>query len=511
MSQVESTPEPTKPKKRSPLTFIAPIVLIVAAYFGFKAWDFSQHHESTDNAQVAGDLVQLAPQVAGKIALVAVKENQHVQKGQLLYELDPAKYQAAVEQAKANLQSAIADAKSAGADVGFTQAASAAGLVESQGVTGQAGGGVETAESQILGAQASVENASATVRSAGLDIQDAIISEQTAKQSLSRAQEAVKYATANLQSAKSSLAAAQSSVDSAQAQADLAAKNRERSRVLAQEGAISKTQFDQTDAALKTANANLASVMEQVKSAESQVSARESDLASAKDQVGIAKLSITQAANKVSTARQKLQIAKSGQKLTQAQLESAKGNLTIARSKAVQTQGQKQQAEVAVKRVSLKQAASEQALAKVALARAALNLAQLDLDHTKIFAPANGLITRKVTEVGALVQVGQVGMYFVPDQSVFVVANFKETQVNRIQLGQPVIVEVDGISGKEYKGKVESLAPATGSMFSLLPPDNATGNFVKVVQRVPVKIVLDESASGSLKMGMSVTVSVQVN
>jgi membrane fusion protein (multidrug efflux system) len=142
--------------------------------------------------------------------------------------------------------------------------------------------------------------------------------------------------------------------------------------------------------------------------------------------------------------------------------------------------------------------------AKADLAAKKVDVAQLDLQNTKITAPDAGRIARKSVEIRSFVQVGQPLMAVVtPD--VWVTANFKETQLARMRPGQPVEIEVDAFAGRTLKGHVDSIQPGTGSRFSLFPPENATGNFVKVVQRVPVKIVFDESAEdlARLSPGMS--------
>ncbi|HET6956772.1 MAG TPA: HlyD family secretion protein, partial [Vicinamibacterales bacterium] len=112
-------------------------------------------------------------------------------------------------------------------------------------------------------------------------------------------------------------------------------------------------------------------------------------------------------------------------------------------------------------------------------------------EYTRVKAPTAGLVRRKSVEAGQIIQSGQPLMAIIPLNDVWVIANFKETQLEHMRPGQKVTVKVDAVGGKEFTGKVDSLAGATGARFSLLPPENATGNFVKVVQRVPVKIVLD--------------------
>ena len=145
-------------------------------------------------------------------------------------------------------------------------------------------------------------------------------------------------------------------------------------------------------------------------------------------------------------------------------------------------------------------------------AQAALAQAELNLHYTTLKAPADGVVSRKIVEVGQVVQVGQPLLALVSLADVWVTANFKETQLRLMRDGQPATVEVDGLGGKEFKGHIDSIAAATGAKFSLLPPENATGNYVKVVQRVPVKIVLEpgQDPDRLLRPGMSVTPTVYV-
>ncbi|HEX5031810.1 MAG TPA: HlyD family secretion protein [Candidatus Eisenbacteria bacterium] len=149
--------------------------------------------------------------------------------------------------------------------------------------------------------------------------------------------------------------------------------------------------------------------------------------------------------------------------------------------------------------------------AKVAAAIAERDEAALQASYARITAPHDGIVSKKSVEVGQLVQPGQALLAVVPLDSVWVIANFKETQIDDMKPGDAARIHADTYQGREFRGHVESLSPATGATFSLLPPENATGNFVKVVQRVPVKIAIDEPQDPAhlLRPGMSVHVSVR--
>jgi membrane fusion protein (multidrug efflux system) len=151
------------------------------------------------------------------------------------------------------------------------------------------------------------------------------------------------------------------------------------------------------------------------------------------------------------------------------------------------------------------------AAARLAAAQAAVDAARLQLSYTVITAPASGRVSRKTVEVGQLVSPGQTLMALVDESDVWVVANLKETQLDQVAVGQRVEIEVDAYGGRTFSGRVESIQGATGARFALLPPDNATGNFTKVVQRIPVRIALDRRAADApvLRPGMSVQVAIE--
>ncbi len=164
------------------------------------------------------------------------------------------------------------------------------------------------------------------------------------------------------------------------------------------------------------------------------------------------------------------------------------------------------QAGTSGEQIQIRKAQADSASAKADSSRADVEQAKLDLEHTEIRAAVSGVVSRRTVEVGQIVQAGQPLMAVVPLEDVWVVANYKENQLNRIRPGQPATVAVDAYGGREYRGKVDSIAAATGARFSILPPENASGNYVKVVQRVPVKIVLDsgQDPEHRLRPGMSV-------
>jgi membrane fusion protein (multidrug efflux system) len=166
--------------------------------------------------------------------------------------------------------------------------------------------------------------------------------------------------------------------------------------------------------------------------------------------------------------------------------------------------------DAAIKQLALQKAELAQARAMLGHNEAVRNQAEINFGHTAIVSPVDGVVGNRTLRVGQYVQAGTQLMSVVPSAEAYVVANYKETQLTNVRRGQPVDIEVDMFPGRVYHGQVDSLAPASGQTFALLPPDNATGNFTKVVQRIPVKILLDRDSAGSgdLRPGMSVTPSI---
>jgi membrane fusion protein, multidrug efflux system len=197
------------------------------------------------------------------------------------------------------------------------------------------------------------------------------------------------------------------------------------------------------------------------------------------------------------------------QAVSASQLDLAK---TQASSTLAEVEVARDQAKAAVAQIELDRAEVETARAQVQQAQTRLQTAQLQLSYTTVMAPRDGRVSRRTVEEGAFVQTGEALLALVPED-VWVVANFKETQLERMRPGQPVLIRVDAYPRRPFKGRVESLQAGSGARFSLLPPENAVGNYVKVVQRVPVKIVFDEPLDGAemdLAPGLSVVPKVRV-
>jgi membrane fusion protein (multidrug efflux system) len=283
----------------------------------------------------------------------------------------------------------------------------------------------------------------------------------TAQGSVEQSRGAIDQAQKELEAAQARLVTAQARVREADANATKAARDVERLRGLLAKDEISQQMFDTTVAV-----------------ADAQRAAADS-----------AKSLVVEAEAGIRVAETKLVQARAGEQQAQAGLRTAQsGPDEIAATRA--------------------RAASAQA--RVEQSKASLSQAELNLQYTVIKAPTKGIVSRKSVEVGQVVQPGQPIMALIPLENVWITANFKETQLRDMHPGQPVTIRVDAYGGIDLKGKVDSIAAATGARFSLLPPENATGNYVKVVQRVPVKIVLEagQDPNRMLRPGMSVVPTV---
>jgi membrane fusion protein (multidrug efflux system) len=272
---------------------------------------------------------------------------------------------------------------------------------------------------------------------------------------------------------------------------------------LVQAGAI-LVEIDPRDyeAALQRAQAQVAQAMAAIATADAQIAAQEARIDQAEKQVTQAQAALTFAEAEARRARdlltrgagteQQAQQTESTRRQDQAALDQAQANLNAAR-----------------KQIAVLQAQRQTANGQLDQANAQLAQARTNLERTQVRAPVEGRAAKISAAVGGTAQVGAALMMFVPEQ-MWVTANFKETQLTNMRPGQPVDISIDAYPGHVFKGHVDSLQPGSGAAFSLLPPENATGNYVKVVQRVPVKIVFDNMPDLPLGPGMSVVPTVKV-
>ncbi len=374
---------------------IAVVVLLVIGFFVYR---HLSSYESTDDAQVDGHVNSISTRISGHVVKLNVTDNQAVEAGTVLVEIDPADYQLAYDRAKADYDSAQAAASAAGIDVPIATISTTSQVSSSQADVSAARAGISAAKQQVEAAKAQRDQAEA---------------------------------------------------NNVKAQNDL-----QRYKQLVDKQEISQQQYDVAVAAAKASAAA------------------------------------------VDAAR--------------AMVDSAQAQITQAQAKLAQGEANYRNAQTAPQQMQITRSKAVSALADAQRKKADLDQAALNLQYTKIVAPVAGIVSDRTVEVGQNVSPGQELMKIVPLNDVWITANFKETQLREMKVGQPVTIEVDA-NGRTYKGKVDSFAGASGARFSLLPPENATGNYVKVVQRIPVKIILNPGENdGTLRPGMSVTPKVWI-
>ncbi|MES1207592.1 MAG: HlyD family secretion protein [Pseudomonadota bacterium] len=305
---------------------------------------------------------------------------------------------------------------------------------------------------------------------------------------------------ARVQQAEAELATAKAQAEAAQAQVEIVE-------------ATSK-------GGLATARAALTGSAAGVQSATAQMQAARADMARAdaelkKAEIDLERARALRAANAVpqerlDTAQVARDAAKAAKAQAEAQIALAEDTRRSAESRVGEARGRVSQSAPVAPQIAAARANADLANARIRSAEAALALAKLQLGYTKVAAPADGFASKLTVHPGQLVTVGQPLIQLVPTTT-YVIANFKETQVGEMKVGQPAKIEIDALPGRTFDGKVESLAGGTGASFSLLPADNATGNFVKVVQRVPVRIAwVNLPTDVDLRAGLSADVTVDV-
>lgn len=426
--------------KRSLTWGILLLLLLVAAAVAHHAWQISKLSESTDNAQVEGDVVPLSAEVSGKVVEVAVSDNQVVKAGDLLVRIDPSDYQNHLEQAEKALVSAQQRERAARAQLLLTQRTA-------QALLGEQASGVEAAEAVVSTASSSVA---------------------VARQRLAQAQ-------AGAEAARANLARTRTSVDLSRSEYRRVHDDLKRYQALYAKEEISRQQLE--------------AIATQDEQARTRVVAAQREVQAAQASVWQAQAGVGQAQDAIETSL--------------AQVSEAQSRVGEAESRFVSAQSAPDKIAVAEAQVKVAQADIEQA--KVAVVQA-----KKDLERTSLRSPRDGVVSKKSAQVGAFTQRGTPLMALVSKENNWVVANFKETQMGHVRVGLKAEVSVDSYPGKVFAGHVESLQAGTGARFSLLPPENASGSYVKVVQRIPVKIVLDQAPSEDTPLlpGMSVVARV---
>ncbi|MGH7284924.1 MAG: HlyD family secretion protein [Polyangiaceae bacterium] len=384
----------TKKPSRARTVFIALLGVVMLGIGTTYALTYGR--ESTDDAQVEGRVINVSPRVQGQVAKLLVTDNQIVEEGEPIVQLDPTDFQVRVDAAKADLAAAEAQLANAQAGLDLTEKTASANLRQAKGGLAQAASGVSTSAASVIQAQADVD-------------------------------------------------AAMSRVKLAQTELD-------RVKNLSSTGSLSQAALDQAQANFDQANASLAE------------------------------------------ARARLVFSR-------ANTQGSSGGVVLAQGRVAAADTLSQQVDVAHATVALMDA-------RVKQSQAALQTAELNLSYTTIKAPKKGQIARRTVEMGQAVSPDRPLLAIIPIDDTWIVANYKEDQLADMHQGQPVDVKIDSFGRRHFHGHVDSIAGGTGARFSLLPPDNASGNFIKVVQRVPVLIRLDGDPGVVLRPGMSSYVTV---
>jgi len=395
-SAAVSTASTKQAPKKAPRVLMG--LLGTALVIGTGVWFYNRGKESTDDAQIEGHVVTVSVRIPGQVKKVLVEENQLVNAGDVIVEMD-------LEELKARLNVARAERSAAEASLALAQA-------------------------QLT------------------------LTERTANAGIRQARGAVSQAAYGVTSSKAQLEQVQADIDAALSRRQLAAKELSRIKDLFAQGSVSQAELDARQAVAEQSNAAL-------------------------------------------------ELAKARYESSRASISGNYGGVEQAQGRLVAALSAPQQVQAAEAQVQLSQARLDQS-------RAAERLAELNLSYGVVRAPVAGVVSRKNVEPGNLVAPERPILALVPLDDVWVVANFKEDQIGGMRSGQAVTIQVDGYSGIELSGHVESIAAGTGARFALLPPDNATGNFVKVVQRVPVRIRFDANKGLILRPGMSAAVTVRV-
>jgi membrane fusion protein, multidrug efflux system len=402
---------PSKKAKRGPRRrlwrVLVPVFLLILLAGGYALFKYFGSYESTDDAQVDGNIDPISARISGHIVDVLVEDEQVVKAGDILVKIDPADYAVAVTRAEADLADADASLASSRINIPIVTTNTQSTLDTARSGRADADAGLVNAEKQLDAAQARLDTA-------------------------------------------------QAQVIEAEADSKRAADDAERYRQLAVKDEIAYQTYDQ---AAQTAAA-----------ARATVDARKASVNEARQNAAAAEATVRQAQTRIPPANANIQSA-----LTRPQ------------------------------QIAVTEANAKAAAARVGQQRANLDQAKLNLSYTIVTAPATGIIGKKTGQVGQNVSPGESLMALVPLEDIWITANFKETQLRHMKPGQKVEFTVDAYD-HTYHGHVTGIGGATGSRFSLLPPENATGNYVKVVQRIPVRIDLDPGENQDLRLrpGMSV-------
>jgi len=540
---VERAAKPT-PWKRIILIAAVVVALIIGVPWGLSWWRFNATHVSTDDAYVSGNLVNVSPVVSGTLQELKVDENTYVRRGDLIARLSDAGPRATLRQALANYRAAQSQIPQAERNLAYQKEASDAAVRRAEAALGSQLAKTRGAERQVTLTAGSTQNqirqsesqlhaAEALSRQAAAQAQAADSSVESYQQAVITAIESQDNYRQQVTTAEKALAAAQGRVTGAQSEVDRTAKDEARYRVLYTQDAVAAQVYDNARAQARGAAAALATDQSLADEAASQIEQARAGLRQAASQVEQARKAVAQAQAQAtaahrgaSAAAEQVEVARAGVGVARAnggQVAVQRENLASTSEQTGESRADIATARAGEQQVAVRRKQIETYRLQAAQAKAALDNAQIALDDTLVYAPYDGTIVKKVSNTGASLSPGQTIVTMTQGDYVWVDANFKETQLKDVRPGEPAEVEIDALPGRIFKARVQSINRATGAATSLLPPDNATGNFTKVVQRVPVRLEFVAAGDGddpkyarakdlaNVRQGMSVVATVDVD
>lgn len=520
------------------------IILLFCVPWILRYWHYSHTHVSTDDAYVTGNLTNVSPITSGTLLQLTVDEGSYVKRGQLVARQDPAGPRASLRQALAAYNAALTQIPQAERNLAFqdqstratirhAQASLAVQDAKTQGAARQVILTAGTTNNQVREARAKIEQANAQVEQNLALVQSALANAANSQQGVQTSQASLQSVQQQIQTAQKAYQAAQARIELAHAELDRNTKDEERYHTLYLQDATSEQTYDNAHALTRSAAATLSANLAMAEEARSQVDQAKSNAAAAQSQVDQSYQAVKQSQAQVVAAQRAADAAGKQVSVEEAAYAVAKSNgLQVGVQQAALASNTRQagesQADVATalagkEQVAVRLKQIDTYRAQAAESRAAVTNAQITLDDTNIFAPTDGIVVHKAANIGASILAGQTIVTVTQGEYVWVEANYKETQLADVVAGEPAELEVDALPGKIFKGHVRSVNEASGAATSLLPPDNATGNFTKVVQRIPVRIEFDSASDGAdpkygrlkdlinLRQGMSVVANIDVS
>ena len=496
-------------------TLIAAAVIFAVVY-GWSRYVYGQNHEATDDAYVTGNLVNVSPIIGGTLSQLSVDEGYQVKKGDLLARLEDSGPRAAVQQAKAAYQAALSQLPQAQQNLIYQRQATDAAIKRAQAELQAQQAKTSGAQQQVVLSRNTVLN---QVRQAESQVAQAEAQARQYDAQVGSARAAVNAQQQTVRTAQRAADAADATIQGNVAKAVQTSNDERRYAVLVKQEAVTPQQYDAASASATGAQSQLEAARFQAQQAHSQVNAARANVQQALAQLNAARRAADAAHQNVQVAEAGLGIARANQSQVGIQETNVANNIgqngsalaDLSTANAGASQVRLREDEINIYRAQADQA------------KAALDNAVVTENDTFIRAPTAGTVVKKAVNTGASLATGQTIVTMTQGDYVYVTANYKETQLQNVKPGEDAEVEVDAFPGRIFKGRVASINEATGATNALLPPDNATGNFTKVVQRVPVRIELVAAKDNddkkyaraldihNLRQGMSVNATIDVS